>query len=49
MKNKQTNKITSIQQNFSKTYDPYFYLTNEKFNYLFFLKSYSVFELSLTF
>ena len=29
-------KITSIQQNFSKTCDLYFYLTNEKFNYLFF-------------
>ena len=31
-------KITSIQQNFSKTCDLYFYLTNEKFNYLFFFK-----------
>lgn len=47
---KKKKKITSIQQNFSKTCDLYFYLTNEKVNYLFFfLKSYSVFELSFTF
>lgn len=31
-------KITSAQQNFSKICDLYFYLTQETFNYLFFLK-----------